>query len=384
MAKPSLSELLNFFEAGLGDTLVLLEKLVSAESCSLDKKGVDALALFLCEEFCASGAQVEMLPGGTRGNLLKATWKGEGRSRPIMVLGHLDTVWPRGTLRARQFTISDGRAYGPGVFDMKAGILLCLLACRALQRRLVVSGADVIFFFTSDEEIGTTCGLPYLTKLAKDCRAVLCLEPPLKEGGVKTFRKGVATYRILVNGVASHAGVDHEAGANAIVELCRLVQQAQSMTDYQRGITVNAGTIQGGTASNVVPASAEAEIDVRAGSRGDLSWMDGRIRGLKPADPRCRLMIEGGINRPPLERTEGVATLYLNARAIAAEIGMDLGEGATGGGSDGSFTADMGIPTLDGLGVGGDGAHSDREYIEVADIPRRAALLCGLIRSIAA
>ena len=383
MATTEMSELLGFFESCQSEALSLLEKLVNSESHSLDNAGVDVLASLLREEFCARGARAELIPGGGRGSLLKAIWKGDGRSRPVMVLGHLDTVWPRGTLSTRPFKISGGRAHGPGVFDMKAGLLLCLLACRAFEKKLVMAGGDVVFFFTSDEEIGTNEGLPHLTKYAKDCQAVLCLEPPLRGGGVKTFRKGVATYRIAVNGVASHAGVDHEAGANAIAELGRLVLELQAMTDYRLGITVNVGTIRGGTASNVVPAFAEAEIDVRAGTRSELSWMDGRLRSLKIADQRCRVIIEGGVNRPPLERTGKVAELYLKARAVAAEVGLDLEEGATGGGSDGSFTADMGIPTLDGLGVDGDGAHAEHEYIEVAYIPRRAALLCGLIRSIA-
>jgi glutamate carboxypeptidase len=378
----SSSELLGYFEDRLGEALVLLKRLVEIESNSFDKEGVDALASFLAQEFCSRGAQAEVLPASDKGNLLKATWKGDERPRPVMVLGHLDTVWPRGTAFARPFKISEGKAWGPGIFDMKGGILLSLLACQAFQKGLVRPSKDVIFFFTSDEEIGTCAGLQHLKTVAADCRAVLCLEPPLKGGSVKTFRKGVATYRIAVNGLASHAGVDHAGGANAIAELSRLVLELQAMTDYERGITVNVGKIQGGTTSNVVPPAAEAEVDVRSCSRADSSWMDDRIRGLTVQDGRCTLRIEGGPNRPPLERSPGVVDLYLKARRIAAEIGMDLGEGSTGGGSDGSFTADMGIPTLDGLGVSGDGAHAEHEHIVVADIPRRAALLCRLIQSI--
>jgi glutamate carboxypeptidase len=375
-------EFLDFFEGRLGDALTLLERLVTIESNSTDREGVDTLASYLAQEFRSRGAQVELLPGGDRGSLLKATCTGDNRSKPVMVLGHLDTVWPRGTVRERPFRMSDGKAWGPGVFDMKGGILLCLLVCQAIQAGLMRPANGVIFFFTSDEEIGTGAGLSHLKSIAGSCRAVLCVEPPLKGGKLKTFRKGVSTYRIAVNGIASHAGVDHAGGANAIAELSRLVLELQAMTDYERGITVSVGTIRGGTASNVVAPFAEVEVDVRACTRADSSWMDGRIRSLTPRDRRCRLRIEGGMNRPPLERSPGVVGLYLKARDIAAEIGMDLGEGATGGGSDGSFTADMGIPTLDGLGVDGDGAHAEHEHIDVADIPRRATVLCRLIESI--
>ncbi len=373
-------QLLAYFDSGLSEAVALLRRLVEMESNSLDKPGVDRVASFLAREFRSLGSQVEVLQEPRRGNLLKATW--HGRGRPVMVLGHLDTVWSSGTLERRPFRLDAGRAYGPGIFDMKSGILLALLACGAFQKGRIDPGKEVIFFFTSDEEIGTEAGLPHLRSAVENCAAVLCLEPPLNGGGAKTFRKGVSTYRIRVQGIASHAGVDHAGGANAIAELSRQVLALQEMTCYARGITVSIGLMRGGTASNVVPADAEAEVDVRASTSADALWMDERIRALKPHDARCTLQVTGGVNRPPLERSEGVIRLYLKARAVAAELGMDLAEGSTGGGSDGSYTASMGIPTLDGLGVEGDGAHAEHEYIEVACIPRRAALLCRLIQSI--
>jgi len=373
-------ELLGYFESRNPESVALLRRLVDIESNSFDKRGVDKLAFFLMEEFRARGAEAQVLQEPTRGNLLEANWRGV--RKPVLLLGHLDTVWPAGTLKTRPFRVANGKAYGPGIFDMKSGILLALLACEAFQKGYSDPGKGVNFLFTSDEEIGTEAGLPHLKSSAEKCAAVLCLEPPLPGGRAKTFRKGVSTYRVRVDGIASHAGVDHEAGANAIEEMSRHVLDLQAMTDYARGVTVSVGRVEGGSALNIVPALAEAEVDVRTASMADASWMDQRIRSLRVHDPRCGLHVEGGVNRPPLERTEGVAALYLRARAAAAELGMELGEGPTGGGSDGSFTAAMGIPTLDGLGVDGAGAHAANEYVEISDIPRRAALLCRLVQAI--
>jgi len=375
-------ESLRYFESMLPSCLSLLQQLVELESYSLDKDGVDALAVFLAEEFRSRGAAVTLLPHAERGSALKAVWKTAADKKPILVLGHLDTVWPRGAVAARPFRLEGRRAFGPGVFDMKSGILLALMVCQALRDRVSKAGSDVIFFFTADEEVGTEAGLPALRQAAEACRAVLCLEPPLPGGKVKTFRKGVGTFHIRVSGIPAHAGVDHARGANAILELSRQVVQLQAMTDYERGITVSVGRIQGGTASNVVPAEAEAEVDFRVSSAADGEGMEKRIRSLAPFDPRCTLHIDGGVNRPPLERTPAVIALYQKARVVAADLGMDLGEGSTGGGSDGSFTAAMGVPTLDGLGIDGDGAHATDEYVEIGDIPRRAALLCQLIRAL--
>lgn len=373
-------ELLGYFESRTSESIALLKQLVETESNSFDKRGVDKMVSFLVKEFEARGAEIQVLREATRGNLFNAIWRRGGA--PVMLLGHLDTVWPPGTIGRRPFHLDKGKAYGPGIFDMKSGILLCLLACEAFQKGCIDPGKDVLFFFTSDEEIGTEAGLPHLKSAVEKCAAVLCLEPPLSGGEAKTFRKGVATFHIRVKGIASHAGVDHDAGANAIAELSYQVLELQAMTDYNRGITVSVGKISGGTASNVVPAEAEAEVDVRASTISDALWMEERIRSLKPHDARCPLQVTIANSRPPLERSAGVIALYQKARSIAADLGMDLGEGSTGGGSDGSFTASMGIPTLDGLGVSGCGAHAEHEHIEVADIPRRAALLCRLIQSI--
>ncbi len=376
------ADLLSYFGADLDPSLLLLRRLVELESNSSDKKGIDLLAEFLAREFNSRGAGAEVMRLPASGNALKATCKGTGSSRPVLFLGHLDTVWPAGTLAARPFTLAEGRAYGPGVYDMKGGILLCLLVCSALHERRIHSGCDVIFFFTSDEETGTAAGLPLLRRIVEGCRLVLCLEPPLPGGGVKTSRKGVGQFHVAVSGVAAHAGVDHERGANAILELCRQVVKLHRMTDYERGITVNVGTVRGGSAANVVPDSAGAEVDIRFCKLRDGRSLEKRLRKFRPFDARCRMELTGGINRPPLERTSAILGLYNRAKAVAAGIGMELGEGDSGGGSDGSFTAAMGIPTLDGLGVDGGGAHAVNEHILINDLPRRAALLSLLAQEL--
>jgi glutamate carboxypeptidase len=268
------------------------------------------------------------------------------------------------------------------VFDMKSGIVLALMLCQAFRDGKTDPGKDVVFFFSSDEEIGTEKGLPHLRAAAEPCRAVLCLEPSLPGGKAKTSRKGVGGFTVRVEGTAAHAGVDHEKGVNAILELSRLIVRLQQMTDYGRGVTLNVGRVRGGTASNVVPAEATAEVDFRVATLADAAELETAVRALEPEDPRCRIEIVGGLNRPPLERTPEVVALYQRARAVGRLLGMELGEGATGGGSDGSFTAAMGIPTLDGLGVEGDGAHAVHEAIVVDDIPRRAAMLAELIRQL--
>lgn len=374
--------LIEYFRSNQKDSLELLAAMVSLESHSHDKPGIDALADFLAGEFRRRGCEAEVLPELIQGNVLKAVWRGKTRGKPLMMLGHLDTVWPRGSVAGRPFRVEDGKACGPGVFDMKSGILLCLLVCQHLKAGKIEPEKDIVFLFTSDEEIGSRAGLPYLEATARNCCAVLCLEPSLPGGKVKTFRKGVGEFQIRVRGIPAHAGVDHEKGANAVLELSRLVVMLQNFTDYARGITVNVGRISGGTASNVVAANAEADVDFRVPTVSDGRWLEGQIRALKPSDPRCSLDIQGGMNRPPLERTTEVIALYQKARSLAAVLGMDLGEGSTGGGSDGSYTAAMGIPTLDGLGVEGDGAHALHEHIVVDDIPRRAALLTMLIQEI--
>jgi glutamate carboxypeptidase len=369
-------DLLRYFDAHLEEDLLLLKRLVEMESCSRDKNGIDLLAEFLAGEFTLLGAEILPLTGS--GNALRVVWPGKGFGKPILLLGHLDTVWPAGTIRERPFVLKEGRAYGPGILDMKSGVLLCLLICRALHKGLLSSDREVRIFFTPDEEIGSRSGLPLLEPIARTCGAVLCLEPPLSGGRAKTSRKGVGTFRLRIAGIAAHAGVEPEKGASAILEMSHQIVKLHQMTSRERGCSVCVGIVQGGSAGNVVPSHAEAEIDFRFATLAEGQRLEKRIRKLRPKDPRCGFEIEGGVNRPPLERTPAVTDLFLKAKMLAAQIGMDLGEGETGGGSDGSFTAALGIPTLDGLGVEGDGAHAVHEHILVGDVPRRAALI-GLL-----
>lgn len=370
--------LLPYFRGQIAPALEMLKRLVEMESFSLDAEGVGRLAAYLAGEFAACGAHVDLPAGRGGGNILKAVWHSGGAAKPVMLLGHLDTVWPRGTVAERPFRLEGGKAYGPGVFDMKASILVCLLVCRALKENLLTPDRDVIFFLTPDEETGSHGSVSSLESTAASCRAVFCLEPPLADGSAKTFRKGVGTFRLRATGLAAHAGVEPERGASAILELSRQILKLEHMNDPERGITVSVGVISGGSAVNVVPQHAEAEVDFRFTTAEEGKRLEKRMLRMRPVDGRCSLSWEGGINRPPLERTPAVAALFQEARSIAATFGMRLGEGSTGGGSDGSFTAALGIPTLDGLGVSGDGAHAGHEHVVVDDIPRRATLL-GLL-----
>jgi glutamate carboxypeptidase len=373
-----LQNLRSFFQKRLDPALELLKTLVNFESCSTDKTAIDKLTEFVYSRFASMDIPSVVHQISGRGNCVSAVWKGSGRAEPVLVLGHLDTVWPSGTLDSRPFRLEGGRAFGPGVYDMKSGVALSLLLAEALAGGQVRAAGDIRFFYASDEEIGTDASLPYLREIARDCRAVYCLEPPLAAGEAKTSRKGVGNFLVRVRGIASHAGVAPEKGANAIVELSRVILEFQSMNEGGRSVSVSPGLIRGGVASNVVPDYAEAEIDFRFYRASDGAAIEAKAKALRTSDPRCTLTVEGGINRPPLERTPAVLELFSRAQGIAAKLGMELGEGGTGGASDGSLTASWGIPTLDGLGVLGSGAHAVDEQIEVADIPFRAALLCGL------
>jgi len=373
-------DFVEYFQGQRESHTAKLRALVELESHSEDKEGVAALGNYLASELRSCGATIRTLDNAAGGAGLQAVLPSSSSGSPVMLLGHLDTVWPRGTIERRPFRLEGGKAYGPGVFDMKAGLLLCLLVAEAFAHFQIDPGKEVCFFFSPDEEVGSQSALPHLEAAARMCRTVLCLEPSLPMGKVKTFRKGVGTFRILVRGVAAHAGVDPTKGASAILELCRQVSRIQEMNDRSRGITVNVGKIKGGSAVNVVAEEAEAAIDLRVRTVSDGTEMEHQIRSLTPIDSRCTLAVQGGIGRPPLERSPDVVALFEQARRLAAGIGMELGEGETGGGSDGSFTAAMGIPTLDGLGVEGDGAHAVHEHVILDDIPRRAALLCELVR----
>jgi glutamate carboxypeptidase len=301
----------------------------------------------------------------------------------ILALGHGDTVWPLGTLRTMKFRRAQGRLRGPGVLDMKAGLAFFIFAMRALRELKIPVEHEVVLLVNPDEETGSKTSRGTTEAMAKQSKAVLVLEPGTGlEGKLKTARKGIGDYTLTVRGIASHAGVDFEKGASAVLELARQIEVISAFTDIKRGITVNPGVISGGTRSNVIAAGAQAHIDIRVPRMRDAALLEKKFRSLKPFDNRCSLEVRGGLNRPPMERSKGVASLFALARKLAGGLGIDLEESATGGGSDGNFTAALGIPTLDGLGAVGEGAHASHESILVDRIADRVALLARLTSAI--
>jgi glutamate carboxypeptidase len=372
---------LAFCQQHEGEMLSLLRRMVEIESPSDDKTAVDSMGAFLAQVFEHLGGKVTFYPQNEAGNHLKAEFDGNS-SKPVLLLGHFDTVWPMGTLAKMPFRMEAGRAFGPGVYDMKAGIAMMIFALQALKE----AGAahrPVTILLDTDEEVGSTTGRSIVEAVAKDCEAVLVLEPSQgPQGHLKTSRKGVGDITIRVRGRASHSGVDFEKGQSAIVELARQLLEIVKFTDPARGITVNPGVIQGGTRSNVVAAEAWAEVDLRVVHAADAAALEQKFAALKPFNPECSIEISGGMNRPPMERTEGTIRLFELAREIGVGIGWVPQESSTGGGSDGNFTSALGIPTLDGLGALGEGAHASNESIVISELPQRTALLAGLVRSL--
>jgi glutamate carboxypeptidase len=384
--------LLQFCQEHRADMLDVLKRMVEMESPSDDKMAVDHLGEYLAQEFENLGGKVTFFPQETCGAHLKVDFPGNGE-KPILLLGHFDTVWPLGTLKTMPFRVENGRAFGPGVYDMKAGITMMMFALRALghagggqngegQTGRGAAFRPVTILLDTDEEVGSTTGRPVVEATAKSCEAVLVLEPSQSlKGQLKTARKGVGDYTIRVRGRASHAGVDFEKGHSAVIELSRQILEIAKFTDVARGITVNPGVIHGGTRTNVVAAEATAEVDIRIARAADAAELEKKFASLRPVDPNCTVEVSGGLNRPPMERTEGTVRLFRLAQEQAKSMGMTLDEASTGGGSDGNFTSGMGIPTLDGLGAVGEGAHASNESIILEELPRRTAILAALIRN---
>src|SRR6185503_680075 len=300
----------------------------------------------------------------------------------ILLLGHIDTVWPVGQLDRMPLTQSSGRLHGPGVFDMKAGIAIGMLATRALLETGAPIAHRIVMLWTTDEEIGSASSRAAIEEEARRSDAVLVLEPSLPGGAVKTSRKGCGGYRLAVRGVAAHAGIEPQKGASAVHELAHQILRVNGLQDLARGISVNVVQVAGGLRSNVIPDEAHAVVDVRVPTAAAAAEVDAAFRALRPVDERTAIEARGGFDRPPLERSDKVARLYGEARDVARELGQELGEGGTGGGSDGNFTAALGVPTLDGLGAVGDGAHALHEHVEIAALADRAALIAGLVTRI--
>lgn len=369
------------------ETVSLIRALVEAESPSGDEAGsravVDLLASAAGQIDCVDS--VERIDADNFGqHLVIRAFQAKAELGNILLVGHTDTVHPRGSAAARPWRVEGNRIYGPGIFDMKANCALAIEALRVCDEVKLLPKHGVVLAFTCDEEVGSYSGWPLLEKLVRD-NQVLCglvLEPSAAGGRVKTGRKGTGIFTMKVEGRAAHAGLDPEKGASAIVELARQIERLHAMNNSGRGITVNVGVVQGGTRSNVVAAEASAEIDVRFSTAAEAAEVCEALLNSAPFDERVRVTVTGGINRPPLERTERVAELYNLARSIAKSLDFELGEAQVGGASDGNFLASMGIPVLDGLGIDGDGAHASDEHILADAIPRRGALLAGLIASV--
>ena len=357
--------------------LDLIHALVTIESPTDNKGAVDRCGAVLADRLRSIGAAVTAVPQTEAGDHLLARF-GTG-ARQVLVIGHFDTVWPLGQLDRMPFREEAGRLHGPGVLDMKAGIALGMLATRALVDLAPSSDTRITMLWTTDEETGSDTSRALIEAEARQSEAVLVLEPALAGGALKTARKGVGQYELSVHGLSAHAGVDPRKGVNAIRELALQVLAVDAIRDLDRGISVNVGVISGGTRSNVVPDFATASVDVRAETMADADGIDRAMRALAAQTAGARLEVDGGFNRPPMERSAGVVRLFETARACAAEIGITLQEGATGGGSDGNFTAALGVPTLDGLGAVGDGAHALHEHVEVGPLPARAAIIAGLL-----
>ena len=363
----------------------LLGKFVRCESPSHQKAAVDRLGALVASEWRRRGAKVRILHQKTRGNHVRAEiWLGEGRPKgQILIIGHLDTVYPQGTLAAMPFRVRGGRVFGPGTFDMKAGLVLALAAVDALRAAGVRPRKRLVFLWNSDEEIGSHTSRHAIEREARRSDAVLVLEPAAgAHGNLKTARKGLGTAELIITGRGAHAGLDPGAGVNAVHELALQISRLEHMNDPRRGIALQATVIEGGTVSNVVPHHARAEVDIRYTHLADAPKINRKLRGLRAILPGARLEVRGGINRPPLERTAAVAKLFHHAQSLMREMGSSLGEAWVGGGSDGNFTAALGVPTLDGLGAIGNGAHSSVEHVIIRSLPERAALLAGLLATL--
>jgi glutamate carboxypeptidase len=362
----------------------VLGQFVRSESPSLDKAAVDRFGRLVASEWRQRGASVKLLRQNGRGDHVRAELSSKGRrgKGQILILGHLDTVYDAGTIAHMPFRISTGRAWGPGTFDMKAGLVIALFAVEAMRAVGRMPEKRIVFLWTSDEEVGSDSSRAIIEREAKRSDAVLVLEPASGPNGrVKTGRKGVGEIELIATGRSAHAGLSPEDGVNAIEEIAMQIARISRWSQPRRGITVSAGIVEGGTRSNVIPERARVVVDLRATRNQDMRALEQKFRALQPILKGAKLQMRGGFNRPPLER-KMCAALYEKARALAAEMKINLDESFVGGGSDGNFTAALGIPTLDGLGAVGEGAHSEREHVIIRELPPRAALLAGLLTSL--
>ena len=356
----------------------LLRSLVERESPSRRKDLVDQVGACIVEHVVAQGLTPQVVPRKEVGDLIWAEW-GEEEEGRILVLSHIDTVWEAGSLARNPFRVENGRVYGPGIFDMKAGVAATLKVQEYLARGWISPRRKVRFLYTTDEELTSTYSRDLIEEFAQESDLVLVTEPPLPGGELKTSRKGVGTYLVKIHGKSAHSGLEPEKGINAVEELARQILDIQSLSALAEGTTVTVTQVQGGRALNVIADYAEATVDTRFRTTEEAQRVDGGIRNLQPNLPGIRLEVEGGIDRSPMVKTPRSEEMFESAQGVATELGFDLGEGESGGGSDGNITAALGVPTLDGLGISGDGAHAWHEHIEVSALAPRIALLARLI-----
>jgi glutamate carboxypeptidase len=376
--------LLNYFSERNHEILQLVQWLVEQESMSREVEPLKRIGSNYGDKLAAIGGRVDLLTDPHFGTTVRARFGPPSRDglKQLLVVGHLDTVWPLGTLDARPFRVEADRAYGPGVFDMKAGVAVATFAVKGLTELGRSPNRPVTFLMTCDEETGSHFSREVIEDEARSAEAALVLEPPIPGGKVKTARKGVGEFELIVRGRSAHAGNDPRAGISAITEIANQVLFINSLCDYSKGTTLNVGVVRGGVLSNVIAAEARASIDLRYQAEDEGERITRALQELNPFLEGARIEMKGGINRPPLVRTPEVGKLFEHARSLAAEIGYELKEGAVGGGSDGNFIAALGVPVLDGLGVDGAGAHAEHEHIIIGDIPRRAAIVARLLETV--
>lgn len=369
--------ILAYLREHVDEMLADLIKLIDLESPTLHKASVDALGAVLADELRGLGAAVEVIPKEEVGDIVRARWNaGPGG---VVILSHMDTVWAVGTVAGRPTRVEGNRIYGVGAMDMKGGIVIALWALRALRELNLFPAQPISYMLNTDEETGSLHSAVEIETEALSHQVVFVTEPP-QDGKYKTERKGVSHYNITAKGRAAHAGADHARGINAIEEMAHQILALQAMTDYAIGTTANVGVITGGTRGNVVPAEASIEINVRARTRANAKAIHEQIMSLRAIHPEAELVIEGGIGVPPMERTPEIAALFKRAQGLAADMGIAIDEGSTGGGSDGNKTAALGVPTLDGMGIVGDGGHAITEYGEIDSMPKRAAIMAAMLR----
>lgn len=372
-----MSKLRAYFSQRTDQMLDLLRQLVEIESPSTDKGATDRIGRFVAQAACEAGASVTVVSQEQRGDHVLARWgRGEGG---FLLLCHLDTVWPLGTLAERPWRVEGERAFGPGCYDDKASAVIILTALKGLQELNLVPSRPVTVLFNSDEEVGSRTSRSLIEAEAARAGVVFCVESAPPDGSLKVWRKGTGQYVVTALGRAAHAGVDHEKGVNAIEELAHQVLRLQGMTDYAAGTTVSVGWVRGGTRTNIVPDRASARVDVRVRTAMEGVRMDETIKGLQPVLPGAQVVVEGGPSRPPMEESPLTLEPFRRAQEIGAVLGLTLGKSGSGGASDGNFTAALGVPTLDGLGAVGNGAHSPDEYVLIPSLPERAALMAALL-----